>query len=420
MEKELRTLLEKSECRPALLFIDLDHFKNINDSFGHETGDRVIRTIASRIADCLDGAGILARFGGDEFIVLVERFETRNDLEWLAREILSCVARPLPVETMNLFVTCSVGIAVVDLGIRTPHDMIKHADTAMYGAKESGRNTYRFYVSEMTEMAFERVLMETGVRMALEKGEFELYYQPIVDGAEGAMVGVEALIRWNHEPMGVVFPSAFIPLAEETGLIVDLDRWAMETGMRKIARWIERGYAPGRLSLNLSVKFLQHERFFSDVEELLRRTGCRPEWITFEITESHIMHNVHHAVEVLEELRKAGFSIAVDDFGTGYSSLAYLKHFPVEKLKIDRSFIRDIPENREDVAITRAIIAVGKSLGMEVVAEGIETEAQKELLQRWGCRLMQGYLFYRPMPARELEKILQNVSEEAAQAGSSR
>jgi len=259
----------------------------------------------------------------------------------------------------------------------------------------------------MTEVAFERVLMETSMRFALEKEEFVVHYQPQVDGRLNKIIGMEALVRWNHEKMGLVSPGAFIPLAEETGLIVALDQWVMKTGMTQMREWYEAGLNPGRLSLNLSVKQLQQEDFIEIVKNILNETGCKAEWIEFEITESHIMHNVKEAIETLNSIKALGISIAIDDFGTGYSSLSYLKKLPVDKLKIDRSFITDIPDNKEDAAITNAIIAIAESLNLRVIAEGVETRKQKEYLLECGCHFIQGYLYHKPMPAEKMKKILQ-------------
>jgi len=308
-----------------------------------------------------------------------------------------------------MFVSCSIGISIYKKSSGDCQDFIKYADTAMYRAKENGRTNYQFYSSDMTEMAFERVFMETSMRFALDKDEFLVYYQPQVDSQSNKIIGMEALVRWNHTTMGLISPAAFIPLAEETGLILALDQWVMKTGMNQMREWYKMGYKPGRLSLNLSVKQLQHKDFISVVKNMLNETGCKAEWIEFEITESHIMHNVLEAIDTLNRIKELGISIAIDDFGTGYSSLSYLKKLPVDKLKIDRSFIIDIPDNKEDAAITNAIIAVAESLSLMVVAEGVETERQKSYLQECGCQNIQGFFYYKPMPVEKMEDVLKSV-----------
>lgn len=393
----------------AILFIDLDHFKNINDSFGHDIGDKVIKITATRIKQCIRKDDCLARFGGDEFVVLIDDFYDKDDLESIAENIISCISKPILIENMTMFVSCSIGISLYSDDTLSYQDFVKYADTAMYKAKEAGRNNYQFYSPNMTEIAFERVLMETSMRFALEKEEFVVYYQPQVDGKTDEVMGMEALVRWNHEKMGLISPATFIPLAEETGLIITLDQWVMKTGMEQMRKWYEMGFNPGRLSLNLSVKQLQQKEFITVVKDMLNETGCKAEWIEFEITESHIMHNVMEAIDTLNSIKALGISIAIDDFGTGYSSLSYLKKLPVDKLKIDRSFIIDIPDNKEDAAITNAIIAIAKSLNLKVIAEGVETRKQKEYLLENGCRYIQGYLYHKPMPAEKMEIVLKEA-----------
>jgi diguanylate cyclase (GGDEF)-like protein len=409
LQKEVQKMIDfnkHTKINSAILFIDLDHFKNINDSFGHDTGDNVLKITASRIRGCIRKDDFLARFGGDEFVVFVNSYDSKHDLERISENIIACISKPILIDNKTMFVSCSIGISVYKESSRNYQDFIKYADTAMYKAKENGRSNYRFYSSDMTEVAFERVLMETSLRFALDKEEFLVYYQPQMDGKTNKIIGMEALVRWNHSTMGLVSPAAFIPLAEETGLIVALDQWVMKTGMKQIREWYEMGYKPGRLSLNLSVKQLQHKDFITVVKNMLHETGCKVEWIEFEITESHIMHNVLEAIDTLNRIKELGISIAIDDFGTGYSSLSYLKKLPVDKLKIDRSFIIDIPDNKEDAAITNAIIAIAKSLNLMVIAEGVETQKQKKYLISCGCRYIQGYLFYKPMPKAQMQEVL--------------
>ncbi len=408
-KREVEKMIDTNKhnnIRVAILFIDLDHFKNINDSYGHDIGDKVLKIIASRIDKCIRKGDYLARFGGDEFVVLINGFEHKNDLERIAEHIIKCISQPILIDNKTMFVSCSIGISIYEKYSRNYQDFIKHADTAMYKAKENGRNHYQFYSSDMTDVAFERVLMETSMRFALENKDFVVHYQPQVDGNTGEIVGIEALVRWNHADMGLISPELFIPLAEETGLIIALDQWVMKSGMQQIKKWYEEGFRPGRLSLNLSVKQLEHKNFIEIIKNMLDTTGCNAEWIEFEIIESHIMNNILESIDVLKQIQALGISIAIDDFGTGYSSLAYLKKLPLNKLKIDRSFIVDIPDNKEDAAITNAIIAIAKSLNLTVVAEGVETKRQKDYLLACGCDNIQGYFYYKPMVAEDIEKVL--------------
>jgi len=409
-QKKVQAITSKSDHNHhsvAILFIDLDNFKNINDSFGHDIGDKVIDITAGRIQGCIRGDDFLARFGGDEFVVLIDHFDDKDDLESIASHIITCISDPIEIERRNMFVSCSIGISLYPDDTVSFQDFIKYADTAMYKAKERGRDNYQFYSTDMTELAFEKILMETSMRFALEKEEFIVHYQPQVDAVTEKIIGVEALVRWNHETMGLVSPGTFIPLAEESGLIIALDQWVMKTGMAQIKAWYDKGYAPGRLSLNLSTKQLQQHDFLNSIKDMLQETGCKAEWIELEVTESNIMHNVLEAIKTLNQLRDLGIHIAIDDFGTGYSSLSYLKRLPVNKLKIDRSFIIDIPANKEDAAITNAIIAIADSLNLTVIAEGVESKKQKKYLLENGCRYIQGYLYYRPMAAEKMEAILQ-------------
>ncbi len=411
-QKKVKEITAKSNIAhnsTAILFIDLDNFKNINDSFGHDIGDKVINITASRIKGCIRGDDFLARFGGDEFVILIDKFEGKDDIESAASHIISCISAPIEIERKSMFVSCSIGISLYPDDTISHQDFIKYADTAMYKAKERGRNNYQFYSTDMTELAFEKILMETSMRFALEKEEFIVHYQPQIDCTNEQIIGIEALVRWNHESMGLISPQTFIPLAEESGLIIALDQWVMKTGMTQLRTWYDKGYNPGRLSLNLSAKQLQEKTFVSTIKSMLEETGCEAGWIELEVTESNIMHNIQEAINTLNAIRDLGIHIAIDDFGTGYSSLSYLKKLPVNKLKIDRSFIVDIPENKEDAAITNAIIAIADSLNLTVIAEGVETKRQKNYLLENGCNYIQGYFYYRPMPADKMERILQEI-----------
>ena len=396
----------KTKNNFALLFIDLDQFKKINDSYGHDVGDQVIRIAASRIKKAISKNNTLARLGGDEFTILVETYKNTKELEYLAQQVIHTIQEPVIIGNNTMFISCSVGISLYPDDTILYQDMIKYADTAMYKAKELKRGQYKFYSSDMTEIAFEKVLLETSMRFALQEEDFLLHFQPQVNGQTQEIIGMEALIRWKHDTMGLIPPSKFIPMAEETGLIIALDQWVMKEGMTQMKRWYDLGLDPKRLSLNLSMKQLQEKDLITIIEKALHETKCQPEWIEFEIIESHIMHNIIEVIETLNQIKNLGMSIAIDDFGTGYSSLSYLKKLPIDKLKIDRSFIIDIPDNKEDAAITNAIIGIAKSLDLMVIAEGVETERQNAYLLQSGCSYIQGHYHHKPMAAHQIEKLL--------------
>jgi diguanylate cyclase (GGDEF)-like protein/PAS domain S-box-containing protein len=390
----------------ALLFIDLDHFKQINDTLGHHVGDRVLKVVAERLKAKLRKEDTLARLGGDEFTIIIEDLDHIQEIQQLAEKIQKVMAQPIHVDGHTLYITCSIGISIFPQDDIEPENLIKYADAAMYRAKEEGRNNYQFYSKEMTTLAFQRLIMESSLRQALEHDEFELYYQPQYNGATGELTGVEALIRWNHPEMGLLYPDKFIPLAEESDLIVEIDRWVMRTAMMQFAYWYEQGFSPGRLGLNLSMRQLNSTDFIAALEKCLDTTMFRSEWLELEVTESQVMKRPEESIEKLNSIHEMGISIAIDDFGTGYSSLAYLKRLPVSRLKIDQSFVRDIPENKEDVGIVKAIIALSKSLDIGIIAEGVETQEQKLFLLVHGCQEMQGYYYSKPVTSEKIEEIL--------------
>lgn len=390
----------------ALLFIDLDHFKEINDSLGHEAGDKVLNIVTERLRDTVKKDEKLARFGGDEFTVIIEGFVHRHEVSGLANQILQVLSEAIIVEHKELYVGCSIGISLFPDNGDVPQDLLKYADAAMYAAKNEGRNNVRYYTSEMTARALERIVMEASLRLGLKNQEFVVYFQPQVNGKEDRLIGMEALVRWQSPTIGLVSPAAFIPIAEATGLIVELDRFVMKYAMKQIAQWYHEGYNPGILAMNLTMKQLQQHDFIDFLKDLIEETECKVEWIELEVTEDQIMINPEESIEILREISAIGVKIAVDDFGTGYSSLSYLKKLPINKLKIDQSFVRDLPNNEEDAAISKAIVALGQSLNLEIIAEGVETEAQKEFLVQNGCNNIQGYWYSKPLPANEMISIL--------------
>jgi diguanylate cyclase (GGDEF)-like protein len=407
--ERLEHAIKKSKERNsqiALLFIDLDHFKEINDSLGHEAGDEVLTIVTARLHETIQNEEVLARFEGDEFTVIIEGLQKTEEAMLLAEKILKVLSEPITVDHNELYVGCSIGISLYPDNGDTPQDLLKYADAAMYAAKNEGRNNVQYYTSEMTARALERVVMEASLRAGLKNEEFVVYFQPQVNGRSNTLNGMEALVRWQSPTVGLVSPAAFIPIAESTGLIVELDRFVMKCAMTQIASWYNEGLNPGILAMNLTMKQLQQNDFISFLTDLIAKTGCREEWIELEVTEDQIMMNPDEAIEILREISRIGVKIAVDDFGTGYSSLSYLKKLPINKLKIDQSFVRDLPNDGEDSAITKAIIALAQSLNLEIIAEGVETGEQKEFLVHNGCENIQGYFYSKPLPADKMKTVL--------------
>ena len=397
-------LAQRHSMKLALFFIDLDYFKQINDSLGHQIGDRVLIAVAERLKAKIRNEDTLARLGGDEFTIIMEDLKDVEDASLLAHKIQKVLAQPIHIEGHTLYISCSMGISLYPQDDTDANNLIKYADAAMYKAKEEGRNNFQFYASEMTEFALERMIMKSSLRDAIDNKEFILYYQPQVDATTGKLTGMEALIRWQHPKMGLLHPRKFITLAEESGLIVEIDRWVMTTAMKQMTQWYHEGLEPGVLALNLSMRQLRSDDFIDILEESFKRAEFKPEWLEFEVTEGEVMKKPEESIMKLEEISRMGINITIDDFGTGYSSLAYLKRLPVSKLKIDQSFVQGLPDDKEDAAIVKAIIALAESLGLDLIAEGVETDAQKEFLLASGCKHIQGYYYGEAVPAEEIEK----------------
>ncbi len=398
----------RSKTSMALLFIDLDHFKEINDSLGHIVGDNILIDVTTRLQKIIRGEDTLSRLGGDEFTIILENLTQGQDASLLAQKILKVLSEPMIIEDHELYISSSIGISLSPEDGSLATNLLKYADSAMYKAKANGRNNFQFYSAEMTELAFERVVMESALRAAIQNEELVVHYQPQVEARNNKLTGMEALVRWQHPTMGLVSPAKFIPLAESTGLIVELDRYVMRMAMTQTATWMKKGLRPGILYMNLSVKQLQKKDFIDMIQELMRETQCESENIGLEITEGQIMTNPEEAIIILKQISDLGIELAIDDFGTGYSSLSYLKKLPIDKLKIDQSFVRDLPDDEEDIGITRAVIALAKSLNLKIIAEGVETKEQKEFLVENGCHNIQGYLYSKPVSAGEMEIILIN------------
>ena len=391
----------------ALLFLDLDRFKNINDSLGHPAGDELLLGISARIRARIREADTLARVGGDEFVILIEQLERPESAATLAHDLIDLIRQPFALECGHtVYAGVIIGISLYPRDGLDATSLLKNADAAMYLVKESGRNTFRFYDESLTEAADERLAMEAGLRRALVTGEFLLHYQPQAACMDGAVLGVEALVRWQPPGEAMVSPARFIPIAEETGLIVPLGEWVLRTACVQARSWLDRGLPPMTVAVNLSPRQFHQPDLAMRVARILEETGLPPDRLELEITEGAIMEDSEHAVVILRGLKALGVSIAIDDFGTGYSSLAYLKRFAIDKLKIDQSFVHDIPTDRDSMAITASIIAMAKNLHLRVLAEGVEREDQLAFLQIHGCEACQGYLFNRPLPPADLERWL--------------
>ncbi|QXE91624.1 GGDEF/EAL domain-containing response regulator [Geomonas subterranea] len=399
-------LAKRCGSRLALIFIDLDRFKNINDSLGHHVGDQLLFQVAGRLLESIRTADIVARLGGDEFVVGLPLLRSNISAAHALSKIQHALSQSYYVEGHELSVTPSIGISIFPDDGETVQDLMKNADLAMYHAKAGGRNNYQFFTQEMNETVQERLALEGDLRVAIERGEFLLHYQPQIEMCSGKVVGVEALLRWQHPVHGLVTPDKFIPVAEETGMIVAIGEVALKSACRQLASWRAAGLPPLRVSVNLSARQFKQNNLPALLLDILRETGIESHLLELEITESSAMDNPAEAILHLRGFREMGVELAIDDFGTGYSSLSYLKLFPVHRLKIDRSFVKDIDTDTDDAEIAAATIALAHTLGKEVVAEGVETEAQCRFLQGQCCDIVQGYYFSRPLPPEEIVPYL--------------
>ncbi|MEO8151471.1 MAG: EAL domain-containing protein [Rhizobacter sp.] len=390
----------------AVMFIDLDRFKFINDTLGHDAGDTLLKEITARFKQTLRASDVIARLGGDEFVVLVQEVSDCEHAATVARKLLSIAIKPMMLVGQECRVTASIGIAMFPGDGEDEQTLMKNADSAMYFAKEEGKNNFQFYSSEISTQSLERLTLESALRRAMERNEFTLNYQAKLDLTTGAITGVEALLRWNSADLGNVSPAKFIPIAEETGLIVHIGRWVLKTACEQNVAWQREGLPPINMAVNLSVRQFADENLLEDIATILTETGMRPGLLELEITEGMLIHNIDRAIKLLTAIKQMGVRLAIDDFGTGYSSLGQLKNFPIDTLKVDRSFIRDLATDSEDRAITSAIIAMGKTLSLTVVAEGVETIEQQTFLRGQACDEMQGYYFSKPIVASEFATLL--------------
>ena len=403
---------DREEHKVSLLIIDIDRFKYINDSAGHPAGDKLLVKMAQRLEGTVRADDTLSRLGGDEFAVVLEAIDIDELTAAVAEKIQRAMSKPFSVNGETIYLTVSVGISIYPNDADDAVELLKNSDAAMYLAKSQGKNQYQFYTRDLTTSAHSRFSLETQMRQALENNEFQLYYQPQIDFKNNKISGAEALIRWQHRERGLVPPSEFIWLAEETGFILELGEWVLRTACRQTQKWVEMGLLAGRVSVNLSpIQFSQPD-IVATVKRILSETGCSPYHLEIEITESVLIGQPDEVARTVDAFKSEGIALAIDDFGTGYSSLAYLKRFQVDWLKIDGSFVRDVTTDANDVAIIRAIIEMGHALGLLVIAECVETEAQAEFLKSVGCDWGQGYLYGKPLPIDEFADLL--VSQGAA------
>jgi diguanylate cyclase (GGDEF)-like protein len=388
---------KRNNTELAVMFVDLDRFKLVNDTLGHIKGDKLLQQVAGRLKDSLRRGDTLARLGGDEFTLLIPDLRDRLDAGVIAEKFLKCLQEPFMLDGHEVHVSASIGIAVYPADGETIDDLIRHADMAMYQVKALGKDGHSFYNASMLDASFQKITLEQSLRKALANGELEMYYQPQVDVASGRIVGAEALMRWNHSERGLLQAGEFLPFAEENGLIIPISDWMLDVICRDLVQWNAAGGEHVRLSFNVSPQYLDRGDFFKKLSDALSRHGISPSQVEVEITENICIRNPHHAIDQLNKLCQLGVSIAMDDFGTGYSSLAYLHRFPIQTIKIDQSFIKEIHDENGHFPVVLAIIWIARGLGLNLVAEGVEAASQARYLQRAGCTTMQGYLFHKPL-----------------------
>jgi diguanylate cyclase (GGDEF)-like protein/PAS domain S-box-containing protein len=407
---------QRSSTRLGVLYLDIDRFKTINDSLGHAIGDCLLQSVAQRLRSCVRHADTVSRQGGDEFVILLSQLTHAEDAAISAEKVLAALAVPHRIEQHTLYITVSIGVVTFPDDALDAESLLKNADFAMYQAKESGRNCYQFFKREMNAKALQRQSIENGLRMAIERQSFVLHYQPKFDLQSGAITAVEALVRWRHPMRGVLPPSEFISIAEESGLIVPLGRWVLHEGCRQAKEWRDAGLTPIKMAINVSAVELRAKSFVEDVRAVLQDTGFDPACLELELTETFLLQDPKSTAAVLNTLKGLGVHIALDDFGTGYSSLSYMRRFPIDTLKIDESFVRDVVSDGDSASVVQAIINMGKSLHMRVVAEGVETREQLHFLQERACPEAQGFFLARPVTAKHMTRLLEADSTTGSRA----
>jgi len=402
--------MSRARHKLGLMFIDLDGFKLVNDTLGHDKGDDLLREAAVRISSCTRNGDTVARLGGDEFTVIMPNLHDAKDAPLVAQRILDALAKPFDLDGTESFISGSIGITIFPGDASDANNLLKNADAAMYRAKDLGKANFQFFTSDLNEEVAERLTIKNGLIKALERDEFKVFYQPKVTLSTGQVDSVEALMRWDNPDLGMVSPARFIPVLEETGMVVEFGEWAIREACKQHRTWIDAGLPPIRIAVNLSARQLREISFVSVLQKVLHEAGVGPEGIEIEITESMIMSDTDSAIAALTELHGLGVRVAMDDFGTGYSSLSYLRKFPIDTIKIDGSFVADISTSADDAEIVRTIISMGQTLNKTIVAEGVETEEQLQLLRNFKCDQVQGYLFSRPVPGNELTEFIRETN----------
>ena len=403
----LMTLRKSDSQYSAVLFIDLDNFKKINDTFGHSTGDNILKLISKRLQNVIRKEDTLSRHGGDEFTILLENINMPLDAAKIAQNILDALNTPFTIEDHQFYITASIGITISPDDSCDPETLVRFADIAMYKVKDNGRNSYAFYTQDLSKQAHERVLLEHDLRNAVINHEFVLYYQPQINILNKKVIGAEALLRWNHPQKGMIMPLQFISIAESSGQIIDMGKWVIRQAMEDMSKWREDKLDIEMISINLSTKQLNDKALIGMIKASLKATGCRPDWIEFEVTEGYAMSDHQAATSLLDEIYDLGCKISINNFGTGYSSLAYLKRLPIQKIKIDQSFIQDAPTNHNNEVVVSATILIAQSMSLDIVAEGVETTPQQEFLLKHGCIFAQGFLYAEAVPKKEFEVYLE-------------
>ena len=403
---------KRSDLQVAVMFIDLDHFKNINDSLGHDVGDQLLISISSRLLNCVREGDTVARLGGDEFIIIIEQVQDIGNLDALLKIIMQVTSQTVSVNDHDLSTSASIGISIFPDDGSNAEQLMRNADAAMYHVKENGRHKYHFYTRDLTTTAYDHIILETDLKRAIAGDQIVVYYQPQVSLKTKKVVGVEALVRWNHPDLGILPPAQFLPIAGKTGVMTQIGEYVLTTACEQIVKWKKQGLPIETVAVNIAGDQLHNGDLVEKVKITLQRTNCDTSWLELEITEDFIIKKTRKAITTLNQLRDLGISLAIDDFGTGYSSLSYLKQLPVNKLKIDRSFISDLNSDMEDATLVQAIIAMGKSLNLELIAEGVELDSHEIFLSEHGCEYAQGFYYSKPLPADEIEKLYRDKDKD--------
>ena len=393
----------------AVLFIDINNFKSINDSFDLKIGNEVLKLLAEILKKHARDSDTVAHFGADEFGIILNSIKDANVVIDYVDKLIQVFKEPMLIDGKKLYITISVGISLYPTDSQNGNNIIKYADVALHKAKSMGKNNYEFYTEDLTQVAFERIVLENSLREAIVNNELLPYFQPKIDALTNKIVGMEGLVRWNHKSLGLVPPIKFITIAEEIKIIADIDLFMLDAVTKSVSAWYKSGLNPGIVSINASVDTLKSENFTQKISDILKNNDCKAEYLELEITESQIMSDPNIIIEILHDIRKIGIKLSIDDFGTGYSSLAYLKKLPIDKLKIDKTFIDEVPTNEDDVVITKTIIGLAKSLNLDIIAEGVESDIQKEFLLENGCSVIQGYLYYKPLNEEDLLKAIKST-----------